>query len=204
MTQFPTWWNLRKKWRRLVRSGQRARHRRCVYGHAADSPTCRRSRQIPQRCRNDPRSNCHEVRQDVRNRHGNLVVGPSELLLSRPPGVRPFRKRAFLGKVGPRPKSGSSETVGLAAPSPTTGVEVTGASFRIVVDVGRWDNSFAINSPGQDGDPRSEHYSDLYETWLSDGYFPLIYSSEALAEHVVRTISIRPKAAVDQRRQGIR
>lgn len=115
-----------------------------------------------------------------------------------------FENAPSWAKVGPRPKSGSSETVGLAAPSPTTGVEVTGASFRIVVDVGRWDNSFAINSPGQDGDPRSEHYSDLYETWLSDGYFPLIYSSEALAEHVVRTISIRPKAAVDQRRQGIR
>jgi len=108
--------------------------------------------------------------------------------------------------VGPKPKSGSSETVGLAAPSPINGIEVTGASFRIVVDVGSWDNSLVINSPGQDGDPRSEHYSDLYETWLSDEYFPLIYSSEALARHVTRTISIRPSSsgAVARQRQGVR
>jgi penicillin G amidase len=108
--------------------------------------------------------------------------------------------------VGPRPKSGSSETVGLAAPSPINGIEVTGASFRIVVDVGSWDNSLVINSPGQDGDPRSEHYSDLYETWLSDEYFPLIYSSEALARHVTRTISIRPSSSgsVARQRQGVR
>ncbi|MBV7518999.1 penicillin acylase family protein [Ensifer sp. ENS12] len=108
--------------------------------------------------------------------------------------------------VGPRPKSGSSETVGLAAPSPISGIEVTGASFRIVVDVGAWDNSLVINSPGQDGDPRSDHYSDLYEPWLSDGYFPLIYSPEALSQHVKRTISIQPssRTVAKHRRQGVR
>lgn len=94
--------------------------------------------------------------------------------------------------IGPQPKSGSSETVGLAAPSPTTGVEVTGASFRMVLDVGNWDNSIAINTPGQDGDPRSAHYADLYETWLADGYFPMLYSSSAVAPHIARTIKVTP------------
>jgi penicillin amidase len=36
-----------------------------------------------------------------------------------------------------------------------------GASFRMIVDVGRWDRSLAINTPGQSGDPGSPHYRDL-------------------------------------------
>ncbi|WP_244470743.1 penicillin acylase family protein [Microvirga massiliensis] len=36
-----------------------------------------------------------------------------------------------------------------------------GASFRIVLDVGNWDQSVTINTPGQSGDPFSPHYRDL-------------------------------------------
>ncbi|MEJ0064985.1 MAG: penicillin acylase family protein [Caulobacteraceae bacterium] len=39
---------------------------------------------------------------------------------------------------------------------------INGASFRMVVDVGDWDNSRIINSPGQSGDPASPHYDDLF------------------------------------------
>ncbi|MGC0239469.1 penicillin acylase family protein [Arthrobacter sp. SD76] len=95
--------------------------------------------------------------------------------------------------IGPQPKSGNSETVGLAAPSPLTGIEATGASFRIVLDVGNWDQSFAINTPGQDGDPRSSHYADLYELWLKDGYFPLLYSKEAVEANATERLLIQPK-----------
>jgi penicillin amidase len=95
-------------------------------------------------------------------------------------------------RIGPYPKSGSSETVGLSAPSPANGVEVTGASFRMVLDVGQWDNSLAINTPGQDGDPRSPHYSDLYEAWHADRYFPLLYSQAAIAQRTSHKIEVRP------------
>ena len=40
-----------------------------------------------------------------------------------------------------------------------------GASFRMVLDVGDWDNSLVINSPGQSGDPASPHYGDLFPLW---------------------------------------
>jgi len=94
--------------------------------------------------------------------------------------------------IGPRPKSGNSETVGLAAPTPATGLQATGASFRVIVDVGDWDRSVAINTPGQDGDPRSPHYSDLYDLWLKDGYFPLLYSSSAVDAHTSSRLVINP------------
>ena len=51
----------------------------------------------------------------------------------------------------------------------------TGASFRMVIDVGNWDNSRAINAPGQSGDPRSPHYGDLAPLWAAGEYVPLLY-----------------------------
>ncbi len=90
--------------------------------------------------------------------------------------------------IGPSPKSGSAETVGFAAFDPISGTQTAGASFRMVVDVGDWDKTVAINTPGQVGDPRSNHYRDLYDLWLVDGYFPLSYTEGAVRE-VTETVT---------------
>jgi penicillin amidase len=37
-----------------------------------------------------------------------------------------------------------------------------GASWRMVADVGEWDNSIFVNAPDQSGDPRSEYFDGLY------------------------------------------
>ncbi|MPZ89924.1 MAG: penicillin acylase family protein, partial [Nitriliruptorales bacterium] len=66
--------------------------------------------------------------------------------------------------VGPVPRGGSGDTVGNTAYTPDF-VQTGGATFRIVVDVGNWDASLAMNSPGQSGDPDSPHYADLFEAW---------------------------------------
>jgi penicillin amidase len=55
-----------------------------------------------------------------------------------------------------------------------------GASFRMVVDVGNWDASRAINAPGQSGDPRSPHYSDLAPLWAAGAYVPMLYTKAAV------------------------
>ena len=38
----------------------------------------------------------------------------------------------------------------------------------------------ATNSPGQSGNPKSNHYKDLFPLWAKDEYFPLYYSKEKI------------------------
>ncbi|MEV0321400.1 penicillin acylase family protein [Streptomyces sp. NPDC050658] len=96
--------------------------------------------------------------------------------------------------VGPVPRGGSGDTVGAAAYGPGFR-QTAGATFRIVVDVGSWDESVAMNSPGQSGAPDSPHYADLFGAWAADGSFPLLYSRTAVEKHTRRTITLRPPAA---------
>jgi penicillin G amidase len=54
------------------------------------------------------------------------------------------------------------------------------ASYRQILDVGRWDRSLAINTPGQSGVPTSPHYRDLGATWEAGEYFPLLFTRGAI------------------------
>ncbi|MBD3646333.1 MAG: penicillin acylase family protein, partial [Pseudomonadales bacterium] len=69
---------------------------------------------------------------------------------------------------------------------------VSGASWRMVLDVGNWDNAFMTNAPGQSGDPRSPHYDDLLDNWASDGKLPLVYSREAVERNADERIILIP------------
>lgn len=87
--------------------------------------------------------------------------------------------------LGPVPRGGSGDTVGNTAYGPDF-LQVGGATLRVVIDVGDWDSSLAMNSPGQSGDPASAHYDDLLAGWAADDAFPLLYSRarvEAATEH---------------------
>jgi penicillin amidase len=67
-----------------------------------------------------------------------------------------------------------------------------GSSFRMVVDVGAWDNSCTINAPGQSGDPRSPHYADLAPLWAAGAYVPMLYSETAVEAATVVRIRLQP------------
>jgi len=67
-----------------------------------------------------------------------------------------------------------------------------GPSFRMVLDVGNWDNSRAVNYPGQSGNPDDIHYRDLTEMWLTGKYFPLLYTREAVEKATVTRIQLEP------------
>ena len=97
--------------------------------------------------------------------------------------------------VGPAPRGGSGDTVGNTAYLPDTFVQTGGATFRIVVDVGNWDGSLVMNSPGQSGDPDSPHYSDLFDAWSRGEAFPLRYSRERVEAVVEQRIRLRPHGA---------
>ncbi len=94
--------------------------------------------------------------------------------------------------VGPVAKAGSGLTVASADYTrPGFGMSL-GASFRMVLDVGAWDDSMAINAPGQSGDPRSAHYADLATRWGDDRYFPLAFTPERVRMETVDTIRLEP------------
>jgi penicillin G amidase len=63
----------------------------------------------------------------------------------------------------------------------------------MVVDVGNWDASLAMNSPGQSGDPESPHYADLFPEWTRDRAFPLLYDRKRIEAVTERRILLRPK-----------
>lgn len=94
--------------------------------------------------------------------------------------------------VGPMPKQGGSDTVNLSAYDPHNFRQYAGPSFRIVLDVGAWDDSRAINAPGQSGDPASPHYRDLAPLWLRGEYFPLLYSRARIEAALARRIELVP------------
>jgi penicillin amidase len=94
--------------------------------------------------------------------------------------------------VGPLPKGGSSQTPMNAGYRMSDFRITSGASFRMVIDVGNWDNSRAINAPGQSGDPRSPHYADLAPLWAAGEYVPLLYSQAAIDDVARLRIVLKP------------
>ncbi len=69
-----------------------------------------------------------------------------------------------------------------------------GASWRMVVAPGDWDNARMTNAPGQSGDPSSQFYDNLAEGWANDESFPLLYSRPAVERHTTLKIELRPAA----------
>lgn len=96
-----------------------------------------------------------------------------------------------LADVGPAERGGSGDTVGNTSYGDDFN-QRSGASFRMVIDVGNWDASVAMNNPGQSGDPRSPHYRDLFEPWAADQAFPLLYTRPAILEAAEARIELLP------------
>jgi penicillin amidase len=94
--------------------------------------------------------------------------------------------------LGPLPRGGSGDTVGNTAYNREF-VQTGGATFRIVVDVGNWDGSLAMNSPGQSGNPDSPHYADLFEPWARGDAFPLAYTRERVESVTEQRFVLRPR-----------
>ena len=91
--------------------------------------------------------------------------------------------------VGPLQVPGSASTPRAQSYRSSDFKVTAGASVRLVMDVGAWDNSVVMNSPGQSGDPHSAHYRDLFPMWAEGSYAPLAFSREAVdrvAESIIR------------------
>jgi len=95
--------------------------------------------------------------------------------------------------VGPIPKHGGRYTVNASGYRTSDFRQTSGPSARLVIDVGNWDNSRAVNHPGQSGDPESSHYRDLAPLWRNGQYFPLLYSREAVENATEKKIELVPQ-----------
>lgn len=91
------------------------------------------------------------------------------------------------------PRGGSGNTVNNTSFSPEDFRVMSGASFRMVLDVGDWDAARMTNAPGQSGDPRSPFYANLLPGWADDASFPLLYSNEAVRANQVMVIRLTPQ-----------
>jgi penicillin amidase len=96
--------------------------------------------------------------------------------------------------VGPFPRGGSELTVNASSFQNNDFRHISGPSFRMVLDVGNWDASLAVNTPGQSGGPDSPHYRDLAGQWRSGTYFPLLYSRSEVEQNAERRIVLLPDA----------
>ena len=94
--------------------------------------------------------------------------------------------------VGDWPMSGSAFTPMAATYRPSDYKLTAGASFRMVLDVGNWDASRVINTPGQSGNPESPNYRDLAPLWLDGKYVPLVYSRAAVERETLERIQLVP------------
>jgi len=93
-------------------------------------------------------------------------------------------------KANLQPGSGDTPRASIYNPADFSVTE--GASVRMIVDVGHWDNSLVINAPGQSGDLESTHYKDLKGKWADGTYVPLLFSKKAVRAAAERTIVLLP------------
>lgn len=94
--------------------------------------------------------------------------------------------------LGPLPRPGDELTVNATGFSGDSFGQTSGASYREILDTANWDESLAINTPGQSGQPGSPHYSDLMKMWDAGQYFPLVYSKEAVERETTDRLELTP------------
>ena len=97
--------------------------------------------------------------------------------------------------LGPIPRPGDASTInatGGARRGESVFYQTGGPTWRQVLDVGAWDNSVMLNSPGESGVPGSAHYSDLMPLWDQGQYIPMLYSRAAVEQHVSERVTLEP------------
>ena len=117
------------------------------------------------------------------------------LTLLHPLGARKPLDRVF--NLGPFPWGGDSNTVAQASVDPTDPAANPGfiQSLRMLVDVGRFEDSRWILPGGQSGNPLSPHYDDQLPLWLRGEGIPIAFGAEEVRSSTERSLSLLPSPA---------
>jgi penicillin amidase len=92
----------------------------------------------------------------------------------------------------PLSRPGDEYTVNATGSYDDSWDQISGASYREILDTSDWDHSIAINTPGQSGQPGSPHFSDLLQLWDVGNYFPLLYSQKAVENATTDRLLLEP------------
>lgn len=135
---------------------------------------------------------------DLRQKYGDDPAnwhygGPTahHIVMPHPLGPAVDARTRELLEVGPMPRGGDLDTVNNTW---SFGRQLAGASFRMVADLADWDASRGINTPGQSGDPNSEHYRDLVGLWDKGQALPLPFSRGAVQRASRQLLILKPAA----------
>lgn len=90
------------------------------------------------------------------------------------------------------PVGGDNDTLHRASYRTSDFRVTSGASYRQVIDLADWDNSLAINVPGQSADPQSPYYKNLIEAWAKGEYFPMAFSRAKVDAQRADSLTLRP------------
>lgn len=136
-----------------------------------------------------------EIRQRLGADMGTWSWGRLHRALFEPAvaGLADAQLRAQMA-IGPLQTPGSSSSPRAQTYRGSDFAVVSGASVRMVLDVGAWDNSVFINTPGQSDDPMSAHYRDLFPLWAQGAYVPLRFSRSSVeldAEEIIHLVPDR-------------
>jgi len=93
---------------------------------------------------------------------------------------------------GPVQRPGDGDVVQSTAFDAQTLEQTSGASYREIFDLSDWDNSVAINVPGQSGQPQAKHFDDLLPLWSAGQYFPLKFSRAAVDAVTTDVLILEP------------
>jgi penicillin amidase len=99
---------------------------------------------------------------------------------------------ASLVDRGPVERPGDGDVVQATEFDEESFEQTSGASYREIFDLSDWDNSVAINVPGQSGQPGSKHFDDLLPLWRAGQYFPLKFSKAAVDSDTSDLLILQP------------
>ena len=96
---------------------------------------------------------------------------------------------------GSYPVGGDGDTPLQGAFRPAWPIEyaIVAPSYRVVYDVGDWDQCVAVLPGGQSGHPASPHYFDQFSLWLAGKARPMLWSREAVEREVESRMRLLPQ-----------
>jgi penicillin amidase len=111
--------------------------------------------------------------------------------------THPFGSQPIIGgafNLSPEPIAGDMTTVAVAGfTAYDSGFAVDlHQSYRMIIDLGDWNNSKTILATGQSGQPFARHWGDQYAKWLAFQYNPMLYEPANLQRELGSVLVLQP------------